>query len=121
MVMETHSSHHDDRREKGQDKRESPMEAPNLGVWPRIKEAHDLPTFVRIGATWFNRTVIAHICPSPVANESSFVIDCRGQEVLTLAAFPGIDVLMVGEACGAKTLRAVMRVTGEQLKTVRYS
>ena len=74
------------------------MEAPSLGVRPRIERAHDLAAAVGVRAGLLARAAVADVRLGPVADEAPLVVELVRPQVLALGALPVVVLRVVVEA-----------------------
>src|SRR5829696_405153 len=70
--------------------RDSPVEAARLGVGPGVHGAHDLPSFVGVGAVGLRGAVVADLGSAAVAHQPQLVIHLAPEKELVFGADPGV-------------------------------
>ena len=118
MVTDERRDQHES-REDDQRQREPAVEPPRLQARPVVEEADDLAPLVGVGADGPARTGVADLRPAAVADEAPLAVELVRPELLTLGAFPGVEVTVVAEAGGAVSLGAAARVAGEYVQCTR--
>ncbi len=109
----------DQRAEHDQQQRDRAVEAPGLGVRPRVERSDDLPAPVGVGAALLQAAAVADVRSRPVAHEPPLRVELVRPQVLALGADPVVAGGVVGEAGRAVAERPAVRVRGQPLEPER--
>ena len=95
LVVPRPRDDHDDTRSATSSSDEAAMEAPRLGVWPRVERAHDLAAVVGVRARALERAAVADVRLRPVAHQPPLVVELVRPQVLALAGIPVIVLRVI--------------------------
>ena len=109
----------DQRSEDDEHDADPAVEAPGLGVRPRVERLSDLATAVGVGAVGLRRAGVADLGAGAVADQAPPVVGLDPVQVLALRALPEVEVRPEAEPGGAVAGAAAVRVAGEQVEPDR--